>query len=316
MSLSEQILSVEPSRLPSVDAVDVNNLPYSYVPIRGVCIMFVVLFGLSTLVHAIEALKYRLWWLIPTAFLSGAGEVIGWSGRLWSTYNLPAQTPFMMQIVCTIIAPTPLLAAVFITFSRLTQVLGIRYSRLTPRWYSRIFLTCDIIALVIQGAGGGIAAGATTTAGANSRQGGNIMLAGIVCQLVAQLVFVSFAAEFFYRFVHDQPILRKGDGPDATSTAKRRHLWNGSLKLMSLGLAITTGFLIIRSIYRTVELGDGWTGRVVRTQVYFNVFDGAMVLIAMYAFNLFHPGFLLFSSVAREGTAIEMEERNRHSGED
>ncbi|KAI0815000.1 RTA1 like protein-domain-containing protein [Irpex lacteus] len=296
---------LQPSRLPAVDAVNVNNSPYSYVPIRGVCIMFVVLFGLSTLVHTIEALRYRLWWLIPTAFLAGAGEVLGWAGRLWSTYNLPDQTPFMMQIVCTIIAPTPLLAAIFIIFTRLTEILGTQYSRLSPRWYSRIFLTADIIALVIQGAGGGIAAGATTTAGASS--GGNIMLAGIVFQLAAQLAFVTFAAEFFYRFLHNRPHLNKRD---STEVLSKPPTWNARLKLMSLGLTISIGFLIIRSIYRTIELGDGWTGRVLRTQVYFNVFDGAMVLVAIWTLNVFHPGFLLFSRAAREGNSVSVEGKN------
>ncbi|KAI0348093.1 RTA1-domain-containing protein [Trametopsis cervina] len=269
-------------------AVDVGNSPYSYIPTKSVCITFVVLFGLSTLLHALQLLHSRLWWLLPTAFLSGAGEVVGWSGRLWSSIDVPAQTPFMMQVVATIIAPTPLLAAIFIAFARLTELLGVGYSRLSPRWYSRIFLTCDIIALIAQGAGGGIAAGATTDSGANL--GGNIMLAGIVFQLVAQLAFVTLAAEVLYRFVHDRPV-----GPHKNQMEKDAGArpWNTRLKLASLGLAVSIGFLIIRSVYRTVELGAGWTGKVVRTQVYFNVFDGGMVTVAMYALNVFHPGFLL-----------------------
>ena len=53
----------------------------------------------SLVIHTAAALKYRIWWLIPTVLLAGAGEIIGWAGRLWSTYNLPDQTPFMMQYV-------------------------------------------------------------------------------------------------------------------------------------------------------------------------------------------------------------------------
>ena len=43
------------------------------------------------------AVWYRMWWLIPTAVLAGMGEVIGWSGRLWSSLNLPLNTPFLIQ---------------------------------------------------------------------------------------------------------------------------------------------------------------------------------------------------------------------------
>jgi hypothetical protein len=46
---------------------------------------------------------------------------------------------------------------------------------------SRIFLACDIVALIVQAAGGAMASSAETSAG--SDQGGKIMLGGIVFQL-------------------------------------------------------------------------------------------------------------------------------------
>ncbi|KAG6876216.1 hypothetical protein C0993_004915, partial [Termitomyces sp. T159_Od127] len=47
------------------------------------------------------------------------------------------------------------------------------------------------------------------------------------------------------------------------------------------------------SIYRVVELADGWLGRVIRTEVYFNVLDGVMITLAIYTFNIIHPGYFL-----------------------
>ena len=63
-------------------------------------------------------------------------------------------------------------------------------------------------------------------------------------------------------------------------------------------------------MYRTIELADGWNGRIISTQVYFSgldltylvnailiiltdVLDGAMVTLAIYTLNFAHPGFLL-----------------------
>lgn len=43
---------------------------------------------------------------------------------------------------------------------------------------------------------------------------------------------------------------------------------------MIFGLATETLFILIRTIYRTIELADGWTGRIIHTQVYFSGFDG------------------------------------------
>jgi len=62
---------------------------------------------------------------------------------------------------------------------------------------------------------------------------------------------------------------------------------------MLLGVGITTVWVLIRSIYRTFELANGWTARVIATQAYFNALDGAPIVLAMFTLNLFHPGRLL-----------------------
>jgi hypothetical protein len=61
-----------------------------------------------------------------------------------------------------------------------------------------------------------------------------------------------------------------------------------------------TGFLtkiLLRlsrsSIYRIIELTGGWEGRIIRTEVYFNVLDGATVVLAIFTLNFTHPGLLL-----------------------
>ena len=70
-------------------------------------------------------------------------------------------------------------------------------------------------------------------------------------------------------------------------------------------------------MYRTIELADGWNGRIISTQVLFSAFlpsqsfceltendtflsffftdvlDGAMITLAMYTMNFAHPGLLL-----------------------
>jgi len=48
-----------------------------------------------------------------------------------------------------------------------------------------------------------------------------------------------------------------------------------------------------RSIYRTIELADGWNGRIITTEWYFNVFDATPIVLAMVAINIFHPGRLI-----------------------
>ncbi|KAJ7607936.1 RTA1-domain-containing protein [Roridomyces roridus] len=260
---------------------------YGYVPQEAIAILFVALFGMSTrnkVLHIGQAIWFKLWWLLPTAVLCGLGEVIGWSGRLWSSIDPIAATPYLMQISSIIIAPTPLLAANFMISARVIQRLGTSYSRLTPRWYTIVFLPCDIIALVVQGVGGAMASVADTLDGAN--RGANVMLRGIIFQLVVIIVFSALGADFFLHYQHDRPVRQ------ITATS-RRGVLTPKLKIMLSALVFSCVTLFIRSIYRIIELSGGWEGRIIHTEVYFNVLDGGMVTLALWTMDFAHPGLFL-----------------------
>lgn len=108
-------------------------------------------YPLPEVLHVGQAIYFRLWYLLPTIVLAGAGEILGWSGRLWSSINIPNEIPFLMQYVSpppqsynlpltnchfristTIIAPTFLTAANFIIFGRIVDLLGPQYNRVSP----------------------------------------------------------------------------------------------------------------------------------------------------------------------------------------
>jgi hypothetical protein len=73
--------------------------PYGYTPTAWICILFVALYSLTTFAHLAQAIRSRLWWMIPTVGLCGLTEIIGWSGRLWSSYDVYNINPYLMQCV-------------------------------------------------------------------------------------------------------------------------------------------------------------------------------------------------------------------------
>ncbi|KAI0061918.1 RTA1-like protein [Artomyces pyxidatus] len=256
--------------------------PYGYTPAEWIGVVFVVLYSITTLIHLGQVLYFRTWFLIPTAIFAGILEIIGWAGRLWSSQNVLLNTPFLIQIVCLIIAPTPLVASNFIILGRIIRRLGSRYSRLSARWYTIVFLSCDIISLVVQAIGGAMASESTTNAGAAN--GGHVMLGGIVFQLTAIILYVALASEFLFRYIKDRPF-RIYEGARGKTDQR--------MKLLLFGMSLETVFIFTRSVYRTIELADGFNGKIYTTQSLFTVLDGLMITFAMFTLNVFHPGLLL-----------------------
>ncbi|CAE6423948.1 unnamed protein product [Rhizoctonia solani] len=259
--------------------------PFNYVPTGWVCILFIVLFSLTTAAHILQAFWLKVWYMFPTLAICGLVEVVGWAGRYWGHENPYNRNPFLMQICTTIMAPSFMTAAMFLILPRIVSELGQEYSRMSPRLYPIIFLTADVGALLLQAIGGGVASSATTLEGAN--RGGNIMLSGIVIQLAAVTLFDLLAIEFVIRYAFGRPAY------GASIDHEKKHAIPKRVALMLVGLGIASVFILIRSIYRTIELTDGWNGRIISTEKWFNWFDGGAIVMAMVTFNVFHPGLLI-----------------------
>ncbi|KAJ7871061.1 RTA1 like protein-domain-containing protein [Mycena leptocephala] len=261
--------------------------PYGYTPTEYVCILFVALFGFSTLLHIGQAIHYRMWWLFLSAILAGILETVGWGGRLWSFKSPQIFEAYEIQIVCTVMGPTPLAAANFIVLGRIINRLGPVYSRLSPKLYTILFLCCDIVSLVVQAVGGGMAATAVNE-NRDPTKGGNIILGGIVFQMVTIAVYVLCATEFLLRYLRNRPIGHGSEQAPSTTVPLGR-----KMKLLVYALVFNTTCLFIRAVYRVIELSDSWSGRIITTQAYFNVLDGAMITLAILTLNVAHPGQLL-----------------------
>lgn len=101
------------------------------------------------------------------------------------------------QIVTLTIAPAFICAAVYLSLARIVVVYGEEISRLKPRTYSILFVAFDLLALVLQGMGGGIASTAETSSSIDT--GVNIMIAGLSFQVAALTLFIALCVDFGWR---------------------------------------------------------------------------------------------------------------------
>ena len=91
------------------------------------------------------------------------------------------------------------------------------------------------------------------------------MLGGIAFQIVVITFFTASSAEFLWRYSSNRPISR------TTSTKIRgRASLPIKLQLALLLVAGSTTLLFIRAIYRTIELSDGWGGKIMTTEIWFS----------------------------------------------
>lgn len=114
------------------------------------------------------------------------------------------------------------------------------------------------------------------------------MLGGIIFQMFAITIYTILAIEFLLRYINDKPFQRPDNEPPTGN-----YFLDKKMKAMLFGIAFSSLAIYIRSVYRTIELIDGWEGRIITTELYFNTMDGAMILLTMYCLNFFHPGRLL-----------------------
>ncbi|KAI4188253.1 MAG: hypothetical protein L6R41_002251 [Letrouitia leprolyta] len=158
--------------------------------------------------------------------------------------------------------------------------LGSKYSLLQARWYTWTFIGCDLLSLILQGAGGGTAASASTQS--TQDVGSNLMIAGIVWQVVTLAVFALLGGIFFFRVLRNRSSLTPSANLVLQDT--KFQLFLGGLVLAYLGIEV-------RCIYRIAELAGGWKNDIMQNETEFIVLEGVMIVIAALALTAFHPGY-------------------------
>jgi hypothetical protein len=212
---------------------------------------------------------------------------------------------FSSNIVYNIVANLPVIstAGIYLTLARVIMHYGPHNSRLTPKAYTITFMCSDLIALVLQSAGGGIADQSSLSRSVRN-SGVHLMVAGLSFQVLSILVFMVLCGEFFWRVKNDrnQPV---GSMYRDASSRHFRLFVIGMLcsvpRLFSLyhtngrtsAFSLATFFILIRSLFRVAELAHGFDGKLANDQVTFMILEGGMMILATTFLTAFPPGQFL-----------------------
>ncbi|KAI0475623.1 RTA1 like protein-domain-containing protein [Xylariaceae sp. FL0804] len=267
---------------------------------------------LMLLPNTFFGIKFRTWSFFGWMTLGLIGETIGYVGRIGLHQNIFSFTDFIVYLVPLTIAPAFISASVYLCFARLVLVLdpALEASHLKPMTYTKIFVAFDVASLLLQSGGGAIAAEADTTA--QQQTGVNVMIAGLAIQVISLVIFALLCAEFAWR-------LKRRGGPrsgsasgargggskglvdssydsDAPGAGARERFARITERFVFKGFVGAVGtavvLIIIRSIYRLIELQSGFDGAIANNQTVFMILEGPMIILSVGGLMAFHPGLV------------------------
>lgn len=264
-----------PSELP-------HHSAYGYEPNTAVNSLALGLFAIAAIVHIILTFRYKKYWtlLLP---LGALVECAGYAGRIYSSSSIPNlfdMNGFLVQICLLVISPVLFAAVNYTILGLLVFYTGLQSSSLasktgTHKYFTIIFVTCDVISLVMQAIGGAMASIASQKH-TSTFIGTNIMVAGIAFQTFTTAIFMGLAIDYAVRCYKEKSCLN----------VTQFKSW----KIIMFALAISSIFIETRSLYRSVELGQGWSGYLITHEPYFLVLDSLMMLLYIYTLAIIFPG--------------------------
>ncbi|KAK5465199.1 hypothetical protein LTS15_001762 [Exophiala xenobiotica] len=259
----------------------VEHTIYGYYPSIGANAFFTIFFLMAAVLQLYAGIRYKTWTYLLAMFVGSLDQGIGYIGRLMLHANPFSTVGFQIQICCLILGPAFNSAAIYLVLKHITLCFGPEYSRIRPTLYTWIFITGDLVSLVIQAIGGGIAA--TSMANKHRQEiGDRLMMAGIAFQVLT-LTFFGVAALIY--------IISRRRARAPFSAEAHIFLRSTTFRFFVLGFTIAFTAVFIRCVYRIVEMAGGWGNPIMQAEIPFIVLDGTMVAIATLMQTLFHPGW-------------------------
>lgn len=261
---------------------NIENSSYGFQLTLWVGVVFSSIFGVEALLH-LGLIAYhrhfpKFMWI---AVLGAAGETAGWIARAYSAPHPFDRNAYLAQIICLILSPAFISAVNYVAFQNVMDSFGHQWSRIPRRWYVLGFVAGDICSLVVQAVGGALSAEAVTEDAANV--GKAVMIAGVSIQVAVTAPFLALYLDYNTRRLRQwcQAKIPKDERPYP------------KVEILNGVIGISTLFVLVRCLYRIVEMADGWKGYLAITEVYFDILDALMMTFAIGVFIPFHPGFFL-----------------------
>jgi hypothetical protein len=220
-----------------------NDVPayvlWPYTPTIAAGVIAALVFLLLTLFHTWKLIKNRTWFCIPFV-IGGFAETIGYAARAAAHNDTVSTTPYIIQSTLILVAPILFAASVYMILGRLIlRTDSASYSIVRAKRVTKIFVAGDIFCFFIQAGGAGLLVSANDAAG--FKRGENIILGGLILQILIFMFFVAVAS-IWHRRLDAQPTAAAAELP-----------WKKFITF----LYAASVFITIRNLCRVIEYAMG-----------------------------------------------------------
>ncbi|KAJ8489309.1 hypothetical protein ONZ45_g13635 [Pleurotus djamor] len=237
---------------------------------------------------------------------------LGLALRFGLHFNPQGTGLYIAEYLFVVLSPCAFIAATYVLLGRLARYIDCdEYLAVQPRRITIAFVTSDITTFLIQAAGGGVSASARDID--MNRIGSRVcdvlytilvLVAGLAAQLFSFTVFTSIFLLFMFRVFTQRKDIWRYDSSKA---------WYYDWRALAGALFISCIGILIRSVFRTVELSEGYAGPLATSEKLFYCLDTLPLFIAISIFVPFWPGRFIGSTpinkVASSNSSIEKEQR-------
>ncbi|KAF7157604.1 hypothetical protein CNMCM5623_001978 [Aspergillus felis] len=280
-------------------ASDKDNI-YFYNPSLGASVLFTIIYiipllyqSYMTFIFPRKAQIPRTKYFIPAA-VGAALEVAGYALRCASVKQPADVSLYAVSSTLIVIAPVFVCASLYMLLGKL-EASSADGSAKKPanfllrgsgRWLPWTFLTLDILAVLTQGSGSGIASSGSWK-GSSKDTGIGVLIGGLVLQVVTFAAYLVIMVWFHWR-----------------ATVEGYQLPHGAQMVMK-GVYIAGSLIMLRSIYRVFEFAFGIDSYTFTHEWPLYALEAVPMFVALLVLAWFHPARWLAGS-GLEGEQISL----------
>ncbi|KAL7621123.1 hypothetical protein AAE478_008437 [Parahypoxylon ruwenzoriense] len=267
---------------------------WKYLPSVAAAVVFAILFTTITGLHCYRLFKTKLWFCLPF-IIGGIMEIIGYGARAAASSRTDELLPYIIQSVLILLPPVLFAASIYMVLGRIIRaVRGEDYSIIRVKLLTTTFVLGDVASFCVQGGGAGL-----LVQSSSAKLGENIVVGGLIIQIVMFGLFVITAVLFQYRYQRYKVAAPAYDGTG----------WKGSMNM----LYAVSGLIMVRSIFRVVEFIAGQDSYLFSHEWPAYVFDAVLMWLVMVIFFLWYPDNLVhiqnLERMDSEGTEVQLSEQ-------